>query len=300
MPQTLREIRAMLEEANLRPQKMFGQNFLIDHNLLAQLVELAEVRPGHAVLEVGPGTGTLTELLLDAGAEVVAAEIDRGLAALLDRRFGDRANCRLMCVDVMAGKHALNPAVLEALRGLGRPANLVSNLPYNIATPLICECLLSSLASHRGQADAVRFERLTFTVQREVTQRLTAGAGQPQYGAVSVLTALLGEATLGRELPPQAFWPRPAVVSRMMRIDFRPPDPHVVPDIGRLRQVLTLAFSQRRKQIGSAGRRGDWAVGAEAFAAALAAAGIEPTSRPEEVSPQAFAALARELGRTES
>lgn len=293
----------MLEQAGLKPQKMFGQNFLIDHNLLARLVELAGVHAGDCVLEVGPGTGVLTEQLLAAGAEVLAVEIDRGMAQLLASRLSDQPGMHLMNADVLAGKHAINPQVLTNLGQLagqspGRAVRLVSNLPYSIATPLVCDALLSSLAAQRGDAQAMRFDSLAFTVQREVADRFAASQGDEQYGPVSVLIALLGRCQMGPVVPPESFWPRPAISSRMMRIDFQAPSLQSLPEVSVLSEILTMTFSQRRKKIGSAARRSQSRFSPEVFAEALQVAGISPDLRPEQVSPAAFAALAAELAKS--
>ncbi len=292
MPQTLTEIRAMLASAGLSPQRMFGQNFMVDHNLLGRLVALAEPGPLQRVLEVGPGTGTLTEELLATGAEVLSVEIDRGLAGLLRDRLGNHERFHLLHTDALAGKHRIAPAVLETLAGLGDgPAKLVSNLPYNIATSLIVECLLLGRPGHEDAP--VRFESLTFTVQREVTERLVAGPGSGAYGPVSVMVALYGQATLGPLLPPEAFWPRPTVTSRMMRIDVRLAD--AGPDPRALSAVLTACFGQRRKRIGSVGRRRGSPWDDATFSAALASVGIDGDQRPEQVAPAQFAALSQTL-----
>jgi 16S rRNA (adenine1518-N6/adenine1519-N6)-dimethyltransferase len=292
--QTLREIRRLLEEAALRPRKQLGQSFLIDHNLLGKLVELAELAGGETVLEVGPGTGSLTEELLDRAARVVAVEVDRGLCDLLRRRLGGRENFKLIGGDVLAGKHALSPAVLDAV---GPGTHLVSNLPYQIATPLLVECLVQSWRAARGaRRTECGFQRLTFTVQREVADRLTASPGGRSYGPVSVVIALLGHIRLGPPVPASAFWPRPNVTSRIVRIDFDSDRAKRLGDCGTLTTVLGLTFGQRRKQIGSVSRRASAAFGGPALEAALAAAGIDPTSRPEVISPQQFLAMANALG----
>jgi len=293
--QTLREIRRLLEEAGLRPRKQFGQSFLIDGNLLGKLVELAELTGGETVLEVGPGTGSLTEELLDRAATVVAVEIDRGLCDLLRRRLGDRGTLTLIRGDVLAGKHALSPAVLAAV---GPGTHLVSNLPYNIATPLVVECLLQSWrAAHREDAATSSFERLTFTVQREVADRLRAPPGSGDYGAVSVVAALLGSVRTDRAVPASAFWPRPNVESRIVRIDFDRAGAERLDDAETLMALLALAFGQRRKQIHSLVRRPRRRFLAEALEAALARAGIEPTGRPEQVSPEKYLTMANALSQ---
>lgn len=292
--QTLSEIRRLLDERGLAPQKRHGQNFLVDKNLLAKLLELAELAGGETVLEVGPGTGTLTEELLARASKVVAVEIDPGLADLLRDRLGARPNFTLLCQDVLSGKHEIDPRVLAAV---GERGVLVANLPYSIATPLLAECLLSSWHALHGKMGACRFDRLTFTVQREVADRLSAAAGEDAYGPVSVLAALLGRITLGPVVPPGAFWPAPGVHSRMLRIDFEEDKARCIQDVAILTGVVALAFSQRRKQIGSIGKRGGDRFPAEDVSSALQLAGVEPTVRPEQVPPEKFLALANALGR---
>jgi len=293
--QSLTEIRRMLDAAGLRPQKAFGQCFLIDHNMLGKLIELAELPAGQGVLEVGPGTGTLTEQLLAGGASVVAVEIDHGLCRLLRERLGGRAGFTLIEGDVLAGKHRLSAAVLEALP---ERTQLLSNLPYNIATVLLAECLAESWRHLKRPADARRcFERMTFTVQREVAERLGAPCGSGAYGPVSVMTAVMGTVRQGSVVPPGAFWPRPNVEGRMCRIDFDIARAGRLEDVAVLQQLLQHAFGQRRKQIRSICRRKGMAFSPKAVEASMASAGIDPSLRPERVAPAEFLAFANALAR---
>ena len=137
--QTLSEIRDLLDERGLKPLKRFGQNFLHDHNQLRKLVEAAQLSSGDVVLEVGPGTGTLTEALLEREVRVIAAEIDEGLADLLRDRFGDRI--KLIRGDCLASGRRLAEPIREALGD--SPWKLVANLPYQAASPLMIELLLN-------------------------------------------------------------------------------------------------------------------------------------------------------------
>ncbi|NLW88041.1 MAG: ribosomal RNA small subunit methyltransferase A [Planctomycetes bacterium] len=293
--QTLAQIRALLEEAGLSPRRMFGQNFLIDLNLMNKVLELADVDPSQPVLEVGPGTGSLTEALLETGAKVVAVEIDRGLHALLANRFADRPNIRLIHADILAGKHAVNPAVLGEL---GSAAQLVSNLPYNIATPLVAQCLLDTWSAMHGESGLCRFSRLTFTVQLEVAQRMSAGPGDEEYGPISVLAGLLGRMTVGPVIPATAFWPQPKVNSRILRIDFDEQAADRIKNAADLAQIIFLAFNQRRKQIGPIlQRRLEGATGAD-VEAALKLAGVEPQQRAQSIKPEQFMLIANSLPQT--
>ena len=292
--QTLGQIRQMVARAGLTLQKRLGQCFLIDHNLMGKLLELADIPADAMVLEVGAGTATLTEELLSRGRHVVAVEIDRGICELARRGLGPRENLTLIHGDALAGKHALSPAVLSAV---GDQAHLVANLPYSIATPMVAECLLSSYhaAIRPGPTHACRFDRLTFTVQKEVADRFASGPGSATYGPVSVLVALLGRLRKGATLPASAFWPRPKVASRMIRIDFDASWAARIADIDILRGVLATLFMHRRKQIGWTVRRGSGGHTPGQWASALAAGGIDHRLRPQDVPPDQYLAMANAL-----
>ena len=289
--QSLREIRELLDAAGLRPQKQFGQCFLIDGNLLARLIEMADLSGRETVLEVGGGTGSLTEQLAARAGRVVVVEVDRGMVKLLQRRLVELDNVRLIAGDVLAGKHELAPDVVAAL---GERAHLTANLPYNIATPLISLCLQSSWRAARGRGGC-RFERLTFTVQREVADRFAASPGGKTYGPVSVLLSLLSRLQRGPVVPPSAFWPRPKVASRIVRLDFDAGAAANVDDVQTLTEVVAVAFAQRRKQMGSMLRRRHLPWPADAVAAAFTHAGIDPTCRAETVTPPQYLDLANAL-----
>jgi 16S rRNA A1518/A1519 N6-dimethyltransferase RsmA/KsgA/DIM1 with predicted DNA glycosylase/AP lyase activity len=350
--QTQTQIRQLLTGAGLAPNKALGQNFLIDLNLLGKIVELAQVGSGDVVLEVGPGTGSLTEELAQRARRVVAVEIDRGLSELLRQRLAGRENVLILHADVLAGKHEISPAVVAEL---APRASLVSNLPYNVATPLVAECLLQShraarrvagtlparaaailaaeageepareenagaaeaaegaataeeaegkmpsqradkmSATRAGETPATLFDRLTFTVQREVADRLAAGSGTEAYGPLSVIVAILGKVTPGPVIPASAFWPRPSVASRVLRIDFDAASALRLHDAATLTSLLGLAFGQRRKQIGSLLHRNDCPFDAIALAGAFEQAGVDKKLRPEQVSAEQYLATANAL-----
>lgn len=328
--QTLTEIRQLLDSAGLKPRRQFGQNFLIDLNHMRQLLELADVQGDRTVLEVGPGTGSLTEELLDRARRVVACEIDRGLAGLLRRHFADHENFTLIEADALASKTRINPDLLKALGG---EADLVANLPYQIATPLVADCLHSAwrAAAPPGvddqtdtrsatggtpgkhplgpagwetpaawivppdQAPATRFDRLTFTVQREVAGRLVASPGTRDYGPVTVLVKLLSTATEGPVLSPKAFFPAPNIYSQMLRLDFDPAAAGQLRSADTLQAVLAVTFRHRRKQIASAVKARDFPFDREAFESALAEAGARATDRAETLSPEQFRTIANRL-----
>lgn len=293
--QKLSEIKALLAARGHRPRRGLGQSFLIDPNLMGKLLELADLTGRETVLEVGAATGSLTEELLERADRVVAVEVDKALVAILRQRLGGRENLTVVHGDALAGKHALAPAVLTALAP-GRGVHLVANLPYSAAVPVVVNCLLCSWRAARAPGSTpVGFERLTFTVQKELADRLTAGPGGGDYGRVSVIAALLARAQAGRTMSPQAFWPRPKVHSQMLRLDFDAAAAAGVADAESLLTVLSATFGLRRKKIATAARSRDFPYPRGRFLAALASAGIDPALRPQQVDPGQFRALANAL-----
>ncbi|MFZ4572982.1 MAG: 16S rRNA (adenine(1518)-N(6)/adenine(1519)-N(6))-dimethyltransferase RsmA [Phycisphaerales bacterium] len=235
--QTLAQIKEILESRGLRPLKSLGQNFLTDHNLIRKLVDAAAVRPGDTVLEVGPGTGTMTEELIARGARVVAAEMDRGLSEHLREHFSAEARFQLVEGDCLASKREIAPAIMAAI-GDG-PFTLVSNLPYGAGTPVMMTLL----------ADHPRCSGLFVTIQREVAERLRAPHASKDYGPLSVLAGCTAEFEWIADLPPQCFWPRPEITSAMVALRRR-----TVPHCSRPRELLDFlvrVFEQRRKQLGA-------------------------------------------------
>ena len=284
MAQTKHQIEALLAEAGSGgPRHRFGQNFMIDQNLVRLVAGAGNVRRDDLVIEVGPGTGTLTEELLERSDHVVVVEIDRDLASLLCRRFGDRPNFTLIEGDALAGKHELNPdlrAVLASRRGGERPTKLVANLPYNIASPLVIGMLIE------------RAELLAFTVQKEVADRLRAAAGSDAYGPLSVMVQLLSDVEVLRNLPPQAFWPAPKVDSSLVRLTRNDRLGARAADFGRFVHAL---FSFRRKTL----RRALSQAGHDADAV-LAATGFDGGKRPEVFSPPQILAMYESLPKAGS
>ncbi|MBI4580864.1 MAG: ribosomal RNA small subunit methyltransferase A [Planctomycetes bacterium] len=243
MVQTRRQIEALLNEAGIRPLKRFGQNFLIDGNLIRKLVSAAGVRSDDTVLEVGPGTGSLTEELLAAAGHVVTVEIDKGLAAVCRGRFGGNERFTLLHTDVLQRKSEITPAVLDVLRArqarLGGRMMLVANLPYQVATPLLVDLLLGD----------DRVSPLCFTVQAEVADRLVAPAGTKEYGPISIYAQGFAEATRIARLPPEVFWPAPQVESAMLRLSVRSGPPGMAPAKRGLAEVVHACFLHRRKTL---------------------------------------------------
>lgn len=244
MAQTKTEIRAMLQAAGLRPLRQHGQHFLIDGNLMRKLVAAAGITSRDTVLEVGPGTGALTDLLVREAGHVVAVEIDRGLHEICRQRFASTANLTLVHRDILAGKSTVDEEVVRLLTvrqsDLGGRIMLVANLPYQVATPLLVDLLMGDLA----------VSPMCFTVQAEVADRLTASPGNKDYGPVSVFMQAMARTERIARVPPSAFWPEPQVDSAMLRIDLREEDRPSPPVRKQLSTVVHHCFNHRRKMLG--------------------------------------------------
>jgi len=258
--QTQSDIKAILNARGLSPKHRFGQNFLVDQNLLKKLVDASGVGEGSLVLEIGPGTGTMSEEILARGAELIAIELDRDLAAHLREHLAASPRFTLIEGDCLDGKRALNA---DALARLGERAfTLVANLPYQAASPVMAIC--ASMPSCRGQF---------VTIQREVGDRLRARPGTGEYGPLTIIVQAFCEVEQIAVLSPGCFWPPPEVTSAMLAL--RPRTAPALPpaEADAFGAFVHTLFSKRRKQLGAIlGRARDWPDG------------IDPNARPESLS----------------
>jgi 16S rRNA (adenine1518-N6/adenine1519-N6)-dimethyltransferase len=255
-----REITERLARIGRRPSRALGQNFVADPNTVRRIAWLAGVGPGDRVVEVGAGLGSLTLALAETGAAITAIEVDHHLVPVL-RETVEPAGVTVVEADVMSFDWSS--------LGAG-PWVLVANLPYNIATPLVADLL-----------DGVpAIERMLVMVQREVGERLAAGVGDEQYGAVSVKVAYWAEARVVGRVPATVFVPQPNVESVLVSIARRPGGPTCEVDFALVR----AGFGQRRKMLrrSLAGLVDD-----DAFMCA----GVSPTARAEELDVAAWGRL---------
>ncbi|MFJ5608827.1 16S rRNA (adenine(1518)-N(6)/adenine(1519)-N(6))-dimethyltransferase RsmA [Streptomyces sp. NPDC093221] len=270
-PADIRELAAAL---GVRPTKQRGQNFVIDANTVRRIVRTAGVRPEDAVVEVGPGLGSLTLALLEAADRVTAIEIDDVLAAALPAtvaaRMPDRADrFALVHSDAMRVTELPGPP----------PTALVANLPYNVAVPV----LLHMLAAFPS------IERTLVMVQAEVADRLAAGPGNKVYGVPSVKANWYAEVKRAGSIGRNVFWPAPNVDSGLVSLTRRDP-PKTTATREEVFAAVDAAFAQRRKTLRAA--LSGWAGSAPAAEAALVAAGVSPQARGEELTVEEFAAVA--------
>jgi 16S rRNA (adenine1518-N6/adenine1519-N6)-dimethyltransferase len=270
------DIRELAGRLNVRPSKRLGQNFVVEPGTVRRIAALAALRPEDVVLEVGPGLGSLTLALLEAGAgQVVGVEIDPVLAAELPRTIAARAPDRADRMAVVAAD-ALH---IEGHDLPAAPSVLVANLPYNVAVPVLLH-LLAGLPS---------LERGLVMVQAEVAERMCAAPGSRVYGTPSVKLAWYAAARPAGPVPRSVFWPVPNVDSRLVAFTRRDP-----PDTAASREevfaVVDAAFRQRRKTLRAA--LSGWAGSAPEAERLLRAARLDPGARGESLGVTEFARLA--------
>jgi 16S rRNA (adenine1518-N6/adenine1519-N6)-dimethyltransferase len=269
------EIRDLATRLGVRPTKTLGQNFMHDANTVRRIVREAGVGADDVVVEVGPGLGSLTLALLPEVAHLHAVEIDPVLAGALPETVARHAPTLADRVTV----HARDALAIRSAELHPPPTALVANLPYNVAVPVVLDLLAELPALRRGLV----------LVQLEVAQRLTAAPGSKVYGSPTAKLAWYADARLAGRVPASVFWPVPRVESGLVAFTRRSAP---VADVERsaVFAVIDAAFAQRRKMLRSA--LAVWAGGVEASVHVLAAAGVPPTVRGEELDVAAFAAIA--------
>jgi 16S rRNA (adenine1518-N6/adenine1519-N6)-dimethyltransferase len=274
---TPREVEGLLSRHGIDPRRGLGQNFVADPNTVRRIARLAGVGPGDRVVEIGPGLGSLTVALAEAGAEVVAVEADSRIIPVLTDVVAHRPGIDPQQVTVVPGD-ALTvdwDGLLEANPTSSEwPWVLVANLPYNVAATIVLHLL--------DEVPAI--SRMLVMVQREVGERLAAEPGTSAYGIPSVKLAYWARAEVVGRVPPTVFVPRPRVDSVLVAVHRRP-EPATGADPGQLFTLVRTAFGQRRKML----RR---SLAAVVPPEAFAAAGIDPSRRPEELGITEWGALA--------
>ncbi len=215
-------------------QKRYGQNFLIDDHVLNKIIAAAEITREDCVIEIGPGIGTLTQYLAEAAGKVIAVEIDDALIPILKETLSDYPNAQVIHGDIL--KTDLN--AIAAAENQGRPLKVVANLPYYITTPII----MGILEEH------VPVSGITVMVQKEVAERMQAGPGTKDYGALSLAVQYYARAHIAANVPPNCFIPRPNVGSAVIHLAIRQEE-RGVKDEKALFDLIRAAFAQRRKTL---------------------------------------------------
>ena len=266
------EVRRLAAALGVRPSKSLGQNFVVDANTVRRIVRLAGVGPQDVVVEVGPGLGSLTLALLPVAGAVVAVEVDPTLAAALPETVAALAPALQDRLTVV-GADALTVRTLPD----PQPTALVANLPYNISVPVVLTFLEAFPT----------LQRVLVMVQLEVAERLAAGPGSRTYGVPSLKAAWYADVRLAGTVSRSVFWPMPNVDSGLVSLVRRPPPPG---DRRDTFAVVDAAFATRRKGLRAA--LAGWAGSPAAAEIRLRAAGIDPTTRGEQLSVTDFARLA--------
>jgi 16S rRNA (adenine1518-N6/adenine1519-N6)-dimethyltransferase len=270
VPLNLTETLNLLRELGQNPRGSLGQNFLIDGNIVEKSVALAEVKPGDTVVEVGPGLGTLTRTLLEAGANLYAVELDLKLHAYLERTLATQYPDRFHLMQGDAVEHPL------ASLPEGIPFKIVANLPYAISSPW-----MEAIFAHNPLPD-----RMVLMLQSEAADRYMAEPGTKSFGAISVFVQAVFDKKPGHKVSPACFYPRPEVGNQLLHLA-RKKDARILTE--ETRMAIRKIFQQRRKQLGAL-CRGDAKL--EAWLARIGKEmGIDPRTRPEAVPVAAWMLL---------
>lgn len=268
----------VLQRHNFTIQKKFGQNFLIDPRVLEKIIRAADITEEDWVLEIGPGIGTMTQRLAERAGKVAAVEIDRNLIPILEETLAPYPNVTIINEDILK----LDLRQLAEEMWEGRPMKVVANLPYYITTPIVMGLLEGEALLHS----------ITVMVQREVADRMQAGPGTKDYGALSLAVQYYARPEIVANVPPNCFLPRPNVGSAVIRLTRYEEPPVQVADEKKLFALIRASFNQRRKTLAnSLGNAAGLKVSREQVTGALEELGLSATIRGEALTLEQFAAL---------
>lgn len=276
----------VLNRYHIEFKKKFGQNFLIDTHVLEKIVAAAGITKDDMVLEIGPGIGTMTQYLCEAAGKVIAVEIDRSLIPVLENdTLSEYDNYRIINDDIL--KVDLNRLVGE--ENAGRPIKVVANLPYYITTPIVMGLLEKK----------VPIDNITVMVQKEVAERMQAGPGSKDYGALSLAVQYYADAYIAANVPPNCFMPRPNVGSAVIRLSLYPEPRVKVRDEKLMFALIRASFNQRRKTLQNGiCNSSELSFSKEQIINALLKLGLSETVRGETLTLEQFAQLADVLAES--
>lgn len=266
---------SFLKAHDISAKKRYGQNFLIDEHVLCRIIEGSGITKDDMVLEIGPGIGTLTQVLCERAGHVIAVEIDKDMIPLLNENLSEYDNYELINEDILK----IN---LAALLGENKKARVVANLPYYITTPIIMQLLENKLP----------IESITVMVQKEVADRMQAKPGGKDYGALTLAVRYYSQAEVIASVPPSCFIPRPGVDSAVIRLSCYDKPPVQAKDEEKLFEIIKAAFAQRRKTLANALKNyPKLCLSRERVEAALTKMGLNADIRGEKLSLTEFAEL---------
>lgn len=260
------ELNQFLDSIGAKPNKKLSQNFLIDGNIIRNIIKEADVHPGDYVLEIGPGPGSMTEVILEKGAYVVAVETDRALAAALGRLDPSGNNLKVLVADAL---EVPLEDLYAAFPDKTKPIKLLSNLPYHITTPLLTRFV--------DQID--RISMIIVMVQEEMGRRMSSKAGSKEYGSITVFLNFFSKVSYVFKVGRKCFYPAPKVDSCIIRIDPKPTPKDV--DVEGFFQMTRRAFQQRRKSMRNSLKE---LYTQDSIVSGLEKLNLSPLTRPEELS----------------
>ncbi|ODS32899.1 MAG: dimethyladenosine transferase KsgA [Candidatus Scalindua rubra] len=302
-PHTKSMLKMLFSERGVRLKKQWGQNFLIDQNILQFIVKSAELSSNDVILEIGAGTGSLTRLLASKAGHVFAIEMDHKLSEIMVETLKDFNNVTSINKDILKSKHHIDPEIVETISNYVHTAppvggavciKVISNLPYYISTPVIIDLLQETLP----------IKMMVLTLQRDITNRLVAHPGTKDYGLLSIMTKLFADVKVLKKLPPDVFWPTPLVDSAIVKITV---DRHRyvdrIRDYQSFQDVIRAIYASRRKTLmnsllslcSSIGIKKDDKETRKDLVAILKRVGIRPESRGEELDIEELIELSNEI-----
>ena len=280
----------IIKQYQIEFQKKYGQNFLVDANILEKIIRLSEITKDDCVIEIGPGIGTMTQYLAESAGKVIAIEIDRHLIPILEETLKEYKNVTIMNEDVL--KVDIKKIVEE--KNNGNPIKVVANLPYYITTPIVMGLFESG----------VPLQDITIMVQKEVAERMQVGPGSKDYGALSLAVQYYARPEVLLQVPGTCFMPRPAVGSAVIRLKRYEKPPVTAQDEKKMFAVIRAAFGQRRKTLSNAlaggltyadSKGNPVQVNRQQVCAVLEKMGIKPDIRGETLTLAQFAELSNLL-----
>jgi 16S rRNA (adenine1518-N6/adenine1519-N6)-dimethyltransferase len=291
--QTKRQIQQLLESAGVRPNKRLGQHFLIDLNLMRLLVDSADIQKNDVVLEVGCGTGSLTEILAEKAGWVLAVELDAKLIQIAQNQFAKAKNIDFINVDILENKNTINQAVINSLMHIRKEFSgrffLVANLPYNVGSPVMLNLTMGPIT----------IDRMYVTVQKEVADRMTAVPNSKDYGILSIILAGTGIVETIRRLKPQVFWPQPKVDSAMVSFKYDSKKACRIKNMELFREIVSLFMGHRRKTILACSRLAEKKhLKINNWPEIFLKCGIDSHKRPDKLCPEDYINITKNAKKT--
>ncbi len=285
--QTKQQIQQLLASAGVLPNKRFGQHFLIDLNLMRLLIDSAQITNNDIVLEVGCGTGSLTEALAERGGKIIAVELDGTLAKIAERELAKAKNVEIINTDILEAKNTISRTVTGALKLARKKYSgrvlLVANLPYSVASPVMLNLITGS----------VKADSMYVTVQKEVAGRMTASPGSKDYGTLSIFLCATGDVKTLRVLKPIVFWPQPQVDSAMLSFVRNKGKASRIKSMELFSEVINLFMGHRRKMLKSCTKLAQGKLAEiNNWPQIFEQSRIDPHKRPEQLSAEDYIAIA--------